>query len=268
LIRLREATDESVDVPCRNGRAGGWENAVIQVQNLTKRYRDLVAVDNLNFEVKKGEILGFLGPNGAGKSTTMKILTGFMPASSGTAKIAGFDVFENPIEVKRRVGYLPETPPLYLEMTVHAYLKFCAQIKGISGKKIADEVERVANLTSSAEVIDRVINNISKGYRQRVGLAQALLGDPDVLILDEPSSGLDPQQNKAMREVIKSLAGRHTIILSTHVLPEVTSTCQKVLIISRGKVIAHDDLDALHAKHQLPGQPVSLEEIFIKLTTE
>ena len=241
---------------------------MIQVQNLTKRYRDLVAVDNLNFEVKKGEIVGFLGPNGAGKSTTMKILTGFMPASSGTARIAGFDVFENPIEVKRRVGYLPETPPLYLEMTVHSYLKFCAQIKSVPAKKAASEIERVVNLTGCGEVVDRVINNISKGYRQRVGMAQALIGDPDVLILDEPSSGLDPQQNRAMRDVIKSLAGRHTIILSTHVLPEVTSTCQKVLLINRGRMVAFDSLDALHAQHQQPGQSVSLEEIFIKLTSE
>ncbi len=241
---------------------------MIQVQNLTKRYRDLVAVDNLNFEVKKGEILGFLGPNGAGKSTTMKILTGFMPASSGTARVAGFDVFENPIEVKRRVGYMPEIPPLYLEMTVYAYLKFCAQIKGVPGKRIGDEVERVANLTGCAEVIERVIANISKGYRQRVGLAQAILNDPDVLILDEPSSGLDPQQNRQMRQLIKSLSGRHTIILSTHVLPEVTSTCQKVLIINRGRMIAHDDLESLTAKHQTSDHQVSLEEIFIKLTSE
>ncbi len=241
---------------------------MIQVQNLTKRYRDLVAVDNLNFEVKKGEILGFLGPNGAGKSTTMKILTGFMPASSGTARIAGFDVFENPIEVKRRVGYLPEIPPLYLEMPVYSYLKFVSQIKGVPSRKISSEVERVANLTGCAEVIDRLIGNISKGYRQRVGLAQAILGDPDVLILDEPSSGLDPQQNRQMRQLIKSLAGRHTIILSTHVLPEVTSTCQKVAIINRGKLVACDDLETLVAKHQAPDHPVSLEEIFIKLTSE
>ena len=242
---------------------------MIQVQGLTKRYRDLVAVDNLNFEVKKGEILGFLGPNGAGKTTTMKILTGFMPASSGSAKVDGFDVFENPIEVKRRVGYLPETPPLYLEMTVHSYLKFVAQIKNVPGKKIGDEVERVANLTGCAEIIDRLIANVSKGFRQRVGLAQALIGDPKVLILDEPSSGLDPQQNRQMRQLIKSLAGRHTIILSTHVLPEVTSTCQKVLIIKRGKMVCVDDLESLTAAHQTPDHPpVSLEEIFIKLTSE
>jgi ABC-2 type transport system ATP-binding protein len=240
---------------------------VIQVQNLTKRYRDLVAVDNLTFEVQKGEILGFLGPNGAGKSTTMKILTGFMPASSGVAKVAGFDVFEDPIEVKRRIGYLPENPPVYTEMSVSAYLKFCAQLKGVPGNRVGDEIERVANLVSCGNVMDRLIGNISKGYRQRVGLAQALLNSPDVLILDEPSSGLDPQQNRQMRDLIKSLAGHHTIILSTHVLPEVTSTCQKVLIIKGGKMVAYDDLNELQAKHQAPEKSKSLEEIFIDLTS-
>jgi len=241
---------------------------VIQVQNLTKRYRDLVAVDNLSFEVKKGEILGFLGPNGAGKSTTMKILTGFMPATDGTAKIAGVDVFEDPIEVKRRIGYLPETPPVYTELTTHAYLKFVAQIKGVPRAHVNGEVERVANLTACASIMDRLIGNVSKGYRQRVGLAQALIGNPEVLILDEPSSGLDPQQNRTMRELIKSLAGQHTIILSTHVLPEVTSTCQKVLVINRGKMVAYEDLNELQAKFQTTEQPnISLEEIFIKLTS-
>jgi ABC-2 type transport system ATP-binding protein len=241
---------------------------VIQVQNLTKRYRDLVAVDNLSFEVKKGEILGFLGPNGAGKSTTMKILTGFMPASSGVAKIGGVDVFEDPIEVKRRIGYLPESPPVYTELTTHAYLKFCAQIKGVPRAHVSSELERVANLTSCASIMDRLIGNVSKGFRQRVGLAQALIGNPDVLILDEPSSGLDPQQNRQMRDLIKSLAGQHTIILSTHVLPEVTSTCQKVLIIKGGKMIAHDSLDGLHRSFQKADQQQSLEEIFIKLTSD
>jgi ABC-2 type transport system ATP-binding protein len=241
---------------------------VITVKNLTKRYRDLVAVDGLTFEVPKGEILGFLGPNGAGKSTTMKILTGFMPASSGSASVAGFDVFEDPIEVKRRVGYLPENPPLYTEMTVHAYLKFCAQLKGVPAKRIGSELERVANLTSVASVMDRLINNISKGYKQRVGLAQAILNNPDVLILDEPTSGLDPQQNREVRELIKSLAGQHTIILSTHTLPEVTATCQKVLIIKGGKMIVHDSLAGLHQRYQEAEQAQSLEEIFIKLTSD
>ncbi len=237
---------------------------MIRVTNLTKRYRDLVAVDDLTFEVQKGEILGFLGPNGAGKTTTMKILTGFMPASSGTASVAGFDVFENPIEVKRRVGYLPEVPPLYPEMTVHAYLKFVASLKGLPGKRIGGELERVANLTGVAEVMDRLIRNISKGYRQRVGIAQAILNNPDVLILDEPMSGLDPHQNREFRELIKGLAGQHTIILSTHTLSEVTATCQKALIVRSGKAVAHDTLENLTKTDP----NASLEEIFIRLTTD
>lgn len=261
------------DVPAWVRRTG-WpastgleEYDVIQVQSLTKRYRDLVAVDALTFEVKRGEILGLLGPNGAGKSTTMKILTGFMPATSGSAKIAGFDVFEHPLEVKRRVGYLPENPPLYPEMTVHAYLKFVAQLKGVPGKRVGGELERVANLTSVAGVMDRLIDNISKGYKQRVGIAQALLGNPEVLILDEPTSGLDPQQNREVRELIKSLAGQHTIILSTHTLPEVTATCQKVLIIKGGRMVACDSLENLH-RHNQAAEAQSLEEIFIKLTSD
>ena len=237
---------------------------MIQVKNLTKRYRDLVAVDDLNFEVQKGEILGFLGPNGAGKSTTMKILTGFMPASSGSASVAGFDVFEHPIEVKRRVGYLPEVPPLYPEMTVHAYLKFVASLKGVPGKRVGSELERVANLTGIASVMDRLINNASKGYKQRVGIAQAILNNPDVLILDEPMSGLDPHQNREIRELVKSLAGQHTIILSTHTLPEVTATCQKALIIKGGKMVAYDSLENLMKNDQ----QASLEEIFIRLTSD
>jgi len=241
---------------------------VIQVQNLTKRYRDLVAVDNLSFEVAKGEILGFLGPNGAGKSTTMKVLTGFMPATSGTAKVAGFDVFESPIEVKRRVGYLPEVPPLYTEMTVYAYLRFVAQIKGVPGKRIGDEIERVANMTSVAGVIDRLSANISKGYKQRVGIAQALLGDPEVLVLDEPTIGLDPHQIREVRDLIKSLAGRHTIILSTHILPEVTATCQKVLILKAGRMVACEDLESLQRRYREQDPHASLEEIYLKLTSD
>lgn len=241
---------------------------MIQVQNLSKRYRDLVAVDDLTFEVPKGQILGFLGPNGAGKSTTMQILTGFMPASSGMAKVAGFDVFEHPLEVKRRIGYLPENPPVYNEMTVHAYLRFCAQIKGVAGRQVGSEIERVANLTSVAGVMDRLIGNISKGYKQRVGLAQALLNDPDVLILDEPTVGLDPHQIREVRDLIRSLAGRHTIVLSTHILPEVTATCEKVLIIKGGRMVAHEDLGALQERFQQDGQQQSLEEIFLRLTSE
>ncbi len=238
---------------------------MIEVRNLTKRYRDLVAIDQVSFDVQKGEILGFLGRNGAGKTTTMRILTGFLPASSGTAKVAGFDVSEQPLEVKRRVGYLPEQPPLYLDMTVYAYLKFVAQLKGVPGAKMKSEMERVANLTSVGAVMDRVIANLSKGYRQRVGLAQALLGDPEVLILDEPTVGLDPIQVREFRDLIRSLAGKHTVILSTHILSEITATCQRVLIIRQGKVVACDDLGGLAKKSQEPNRELSLEEIFVKL---
>jgi len=239
---------------------------MIQVENLVKRYRDRVAVDGLSFEVKEGEILGFLGPNGAGKSTTMRMLTGCLPATSGTAKVAGFDVFEHPLEVKRRVGYLPELPPLYVDMTVRDYLRFVARLKGVPRKKQKDEVDRVAGLASVTGIIDRVIANVSKGYKQRVGLAQALLGDPAVLVLDEPTVGLDPQQILEVRGLIKSLAGKHTIILSTHILPEVTATCQKVLILNHGKMAAYDDLTLLTEKYKEATRDVSLEEVFIKLT--
>jgi len=238
---------------------------MIEVRNLTKRYRDLVAIEDVTFNVGKGEILGFLGRNGAGKTTTMRILTGFLPASSGSAKVAGFDVFEQPLEVKRRVGYLPEQPPLYLDMTVYAYLKFVAAIKGVPRSKVKSEMERVANLTAVGAVMDRVIANLSKGYRQRVGLAQALLNDPEVLILDEPTVGLDPIQVREFRDLIRSLAGKHTVVLSTHILSEITATCQRVLIIRQGKVVACDDLQALAKKYQDQTREMSLEEIFIKL---
>ena len=239
---------------------------MIEVQNLTKRYRDRVAVEHLTFSVGEGEILGFLGPNGAGKSTTMKILTGFLPPSEGVAKVAGFDVFEQPLEVKRRIGYLPETPPLYPEMTVVGYLKFVASLKGLPGRGIRAEVERVGTLTGLSDVMGRVIQNLSKGYKQRVGIAQALLGSPPVLILDEPTEGLDPTQRAEVRTLIKSLTGKHTVILSTHILPEVTMTCEKVLIINQGRVVAYDDIRKLARAHGGKADNVSLEEIFIKLT--
>jgi ABC-2 type transport system ATP-binding protein len=238
---------------------------MIEVQSLTKRYRERVAVDSLTFRVNEGEILGFLGPNGAGKSTTMKILTGFLPPSEGTARVAGFDVFEQPLEVKRRIGYLPETPPLYPEMTVRGYLKFVAALKRLPGRGLAAEVDRVAGLTGVAHVMDRVIQNLSKGYKQRVGIAQALLGSPPVLILDEPTEGLDPTQRAEVRALIKGLAGKHTVILSTHILPEVTMTCEKVLIINQGKIVAYDEIRNLAQVHG-QAEHVSLEEIFIKLT--
>jgi ABC-2 type transport system ATP-binding protein len=239
---------------------------MIVVQNLTKRYRERVAVDRLDFSVAEGEILGFLGPNGAGKSTTMKILTGFLPPSEGTAKVAGFDVFEQPLEVKRRIGYLPETPPLYPEMTVVGYLKFVASLKGLPGRGVKAEVERVGGLTGLADVMGRVIQNLSKGYKQRVGIAQALLGSPPVLILDEPTEGLDPTQRAEVRGLIKGLTGKHTVILSTHILPEVTMTCEKVLIINQGKIVAYDEIRNLAHVHGGAAESASLEEIFIKLT--
>ena len=241
------------------------ETPMIEVKNLTKRYRDRVAVEGLNFSVGEGEILGFLGPNGAGKSTTMKILTGFLPPSEGVAKVAGFDVFEQPLEVKRRIGYLPETPPLYPEMTVTGYLKFVASLKGLPGRGMRAELERVGGLTGLTDVMGRVIQNLSKGYKQRVGIAQALLGSPPVLILDEPTEGLDPTQRAEVRALIKGLAGKHTVILSTHILPEVTMTCEKVLIINQGRVVAYDNLRKLARAHGA-SPSASLEEVFIKLT--
>ncbi|MHB8872531.1 MAG: ABC transporter ATP-binding protein [Myxococcaceae bacterium] len=235
---------------------------MIEVKNVTKRYRDRVAIDSLSFSVEKGEILGFLGPNGAGKSTTMKILTGFLPASEGSAKVAGFDVFEHPLEAKRHIGYLPENPPLYPEMTVRGYLKFVGRLKGVPGSKLNGEIERVCALTGTTEAADRVILALSKGFRQRVGLAQALLNSPSLLILDEPTEGLDPRQRAEVLSLIKGLAGQHTVILSTHILPEVKATCQRVLIIHRGKMVAHDDIGKLAD----PTRETGLEEVFIRLT--
>lgn len=220
---------------------------MIEVKDLTKKYGDFTAVRDVNFEVEKGEILGFLGPNAAGKTTTMRILTCFMPATGGTAKVAGYDTFNQSLEVRRHVGYLPENAPLYLDMHVKAYLEFVAKIKDIHGRDRAKAVKRVIGLTALEEVQNKIIGHCSKGYRQRVGLAQALIHDPDVLILDEPTNGLDPKQINEVREVIKSLAGDHTIILSSHILPEVSKTCQRVLIINKGRIVAGDtpaNLDA------------------------
>jgi len=221
---------------------------MIQVEHLTKQFGNRVAIQDLSFEVSKGEVLGFLGPNGAGKTTTMRILTGFMPATTGTARVAGYDVWESPQEVKRRIGYLPEQPPLYNDMTVTEYLKFVARIKGISPKQIKNSVQQVCEQCSLDEVRGRLIGNLSRGFRQRVGLAQALIHRPEVLILDEPTSGLDPKQIIEVRQLIKGLQGTHTVILSTHILPEVTAVCQRVVIINEGRVMAVDTQEGLSAK--------------------
>lgn len=218
---------------------------MIEVQDLTKRYGRFTAVDGVSFTVEKGQILGFLGPNGAGKTTTMRILTGYMPATSGRALVGGFDVFDQPIEAKRRTGYLPETPPLYPEMTVREYLHFCARIKGVPSKTQKAQVDTSMEKARVADMANRHCAKLSKGYRQRVGLAQAILHNPDVLILDEPTAGLDPKQIMETRDLIKSLAGDHTIVLSTHILPEVAQTCQRVVIINKGKVVAVDTPDNL-----------------------
>ena len=221
---------------------------MIEVQHLTKSYGSITAVDDISFRVEPGEILGLLGPNGAGKTTTMRVLTGYMPPTDGKAIVAGFDVFEQPLEAKRRTGYLPETPPLYPEMTVREYLTFVARIKGVSAADRESCVDSSMERTRLADVATRLCGKLSKGYRQRVGLAQAILHDPDVLILDEPTAGLDPKQIIETRELIKSLAGDHTIILSTHILPEVAQTCHRVVIINRGRVVAEDAPDNLTAR--------------------
>jgi ABC-2 type transport system ATP-binding protein len=206
------------------------------------------AVQDVSFRVERGEILGFLGPNGAGKTTTMRILTGFMPATEGKAFVAGFDVFEQPVEAKRRTGYLPESPPLYPDMTVLEYLTFVARIKGVLAADRRSRIRAVMERTRIDDVGDRLCSKLSKGYRQRVGLAQALIHNPEVLILDEPTAGLDPKQIIETRELIKELAGDHTIILSTHILPEVSQTCQRVVIINKGRVVAVDTPDNLTAR--------------------
>ncbi len=221
---------------------------MISVEKLGKHYGDVIAIDDVSFTVEKGEILAFLGPNGAGKTTTMRILTCFMPATTGTATVAGFDIFENPMEIKRRIGYLPETPPLYPEMTVTEYLIFVAKIKNLSRKEQKNGLNGVLEKCGLGDVSKRLIGNLSKGYRQRVGLAQALIHNPEVLILDEPTVGLDPRQIIEIRELIKRLGGDHTIILSTHILPEARAVCKKVVIISRGKIVAVDSQEGLSSR--------------------
>ena len=218
---------------------------MIEVEHVSKFYGERKVVDDVSFEVKKGEVLGFLGPNGAGKTTTMRILTCYMPATEGTARIAGYDVFEQSLEVRRRIGYLPENPPVYPDMTVDSYLHFVARIKGIPANRRNSQVDDAVYKCGLGDVKNRIIGRLSKGYRQRVGLAQALLNDPEVLILDEPTSGLDPKQINEVRSLIKSLAGAHTIVLSTHILPEVSMICSRVVIINKGKVAAMDTPEGL-----------------------
>jgi ABC-2 type transport system ATP-binding protein len=219
---------------------------LIKVENLTKRYAAKTAIEGVSFEVQKGEILGFLGPNGAGKTTTMRIITGFMPASGGTVRVDGFDVFDTPLDVRRRIGYLPENPPLYPEMNVAGYLRFVSKIKGVPKDRLDSEVKRVMDRVSITDVQERIIAKLSKGYKQRVGIAQALLGEKPVLILD-------------VRELIKGLAGNHTVVLSTHILPEVEQTCHRVIIIDRGRIVAVDTPQNL--RFQLQGA----ERIFVEV---
>jgi ABC-2 type transport system ATP-binding protein len=221
---------------------------MISVKELTKRYAHTTAVDHISFEVVKGQIVGFLGPNGAGKTTTMRILTCFLPPSAGTAKVAGFDVLDQPLEVKKRIGYLPEAPPLYPEMETSEYLKFVGKLKGLRGPDLRKRIDYVCERCAIVDVKRKLLGKLSKGYRQRVGLAQAIIHNPDVLILDEPTAGLDPKQINETRDLIKDLAGEHTIILSTHILPEVEQTCEQVIIINKGKLVATDSVRNLQAR--------------------
>lgn len=232
---------------------------MIEVEKLTKYYSDFCAIEGVSFKIGKGEIVGFLGPNGAGKTTTMRILTCYMPASSGTARIAGHDVFADSMQVRRRIGYMPESPPLYNDMTVKSYLSFVAKIKGIARSERKGKIERVLERTSTTDVAGKLIGQLSRGYRQRVGLAQALVHEPEVLILDEPTTGLDPNQTIEIRKLIKSLAEEHTIIFSTHILYEVMQTCSRAIVINRGRIIADDSLANLSMEGDL-------EKAYLRLT--
>jgi ABC-2 type transport system ATP-binding protein len=229
---------------------------MIEVANLSKRYGDLPAVRDVSFTASPGQILGFLGPNGAGKTTTMRIITGFLPATSGTVRVEGFDVFDQSSEVRRRIGYLPENPPLYNDMAVTTYLRFVAKLKGMSRGDIGSALERVLAACGLVAVRDRLLGHLSKGFRQRVGLAQALIHDPPVLILDEPTIGLDPRQIIEIRSLIKTLGGKRTVVLSTHILPEVAQVCDKVVIINEGRIVVEDQLANLTRTR-------SLEQVFI-----
>jgi ABC-2 type transport system ATP-binding protein len=221
---------------------------MITVKDLTKRYARTTAVDHISFSVEKGQIVGFLGPNGAGKTTTMRMLTCFFPPTAGTASVAGYDVLDQPLEVRRRIGYLPESPPLYLEMETVDYLRFVGRLKGLPNADLEKRVAYVIDRCGIGDMKTKLLGKLSKGYRQRVGLAQAIIHNPDVLVLDEPTSGLDPRQINEARELIRSLAGDHTIILSTHILPEVEQTCEQVVIINKGKLVATDSVQNLQAR--------------------
>jgi len=230
---------------------------MIEVRDLSKRYGDLLAIDRVSFTAQKGEIVGFLGPNGAGKTTTMRIITGFLPATSGTVKVEGFDIFDDAHEVRKRIGYLPENPPLYSDMTVTSYLEFVGRIKGLTRAALPEAVDRVVRRCGLTEVTRRVLGHLSKGFRQRVGLAQALVHEPSVLVLDEPTIGLDPRQIRDIRSLITELAGQRTVILSTHILQEVVQICQKVVIINEGHVVVEDQIE--HLTRDMP-----LEEVFMR----
>jgi ABC-2 type transport system ATP-binding protein len=221
---------------------------LIEVENLTRYFGNIAAIEDVTFKVEKGEILGFLGPNAAGKTTTMRILTCFLPSSKGTARVANFDVFQSPLEVKKRIGYLPENPPLYAEMTVSSFLDFIAKIKGIDPRDRKQKINAAIEKAGLDDRVNTIVKHLSKGYKQRLGIAQAIIHEPEVLILDEPTIGLDPKQIIEVRELIKGFTGKHTVILSTHILPEVSMTCQRVVIIDRGRVVAEDKPENLMAK--------------------
>ncbi|MFS8571953.1 MAG: ABC transporter ATP-binding protein [Clostridia bacterium] len=246
---------------------------MISVQNVTKRYGDTVGVQDVSFEVGEGEILGFLGPNGAGKTTTMRVITGYHPPTSGTVTVAGYDIVTQSHEAKRHLGYLPENPPLYADMTVAEYLHFVAALKEVPRKERRGQIDEIVDMLNLGPVYQRLIRNISKGYRQRVGLAQALVGRPPVLILDEPTVGLDPKQIHEVRQVIKSLGGRHTIILSSHILPEVSMVCQRIAIINKGRIVAVDHPETLSSRlrgntrviARIEGDPERVREAMLKI---
>jgi len=230
---------------------------MIEVENLTKRYPGRTAVDGISFQIGRGEVVGFLGPNGAGKSTTLRILSSFLPATSGTARVAGYDVFREPDEVRRRIGYMPENNPLHLDMRVREYLKFRARLKGLGWRRSRERVDAVLQQCGLTDVAGRIIGQLSKGYRQRVGLADALVHEPDLIILDEPTIGLDPHQIRSVRALVKELGRNHTVVLSTHILNEVEMTCSRVLILHRGRILAADRTEDLTRRMSLDGQVVA-----------